>query len=320
MYNTATLARSITKAGSTHTYLTIRLLVDKDLVDDCMRAYAYFRWADDMIDISSKSSAERIGFIARQKLLVDNLYKGIRLADICPEEEILAELVDHDRGPDSGLRAFILKFMSVIEFDATRKGRLASRQELSLYTSWLASAVMDGIQYFIGNGHPYPKTMDRNLAVTGAHIVHMLRDTLEDIPAGYINIPVEELEAGGICIEETNSEQFRAWVREQVDKAEVCFHAGKEYTDRLDVLRCKLAGAWYCARFEWFLNEIKRDGYRLRRTYPERQALANWLKMIGLGLKVVLGHFVRNFQRRVPRPDPQLGMGTERTLPIFRAK
>jgi hypothetical protein len=38
---------------------------------------------------------------------------------------------------------------------------------------------MDGLQYFIGNEHPYPKTMDRNLAVVGAHLVHMLRDTRE---------------------------------------------------------------------------------------------------------------------------------------------
>ncbi len=48
--STAALARSITWASSKQTYYTARLMVDKDLVDDCYRAYAYFRWADDIID------------------------------------------------------------------------------------------------------------------------------------------------------------------------------------------------------------------------------------------------------------------------------
>jgi hypothetical protein len=45
---TATLAQSITWAGSKQAYYTARLMVDKDLVNDFYRAYAYFRWADDI--------------------------------------------------------------------------------------------------------------------------------------------------------------------------------------------------------------------------------------------------------------------------------
>lgn len=52
---TAALARSITRAGSKQAYYTARLMVDKDLVNDFNRAYAYFRWLDDIIDVSSQS-------------------------------------------------------------------------------------------------------------------------------------------------------------------------------------------------------------------------------------------------------------------------
>ena len=90
---TATLARSITRAGSKQTYYTARLLVDKDLVDDCYRAYAYFRWADDRIDICSQSKGECVAFIERQKKLVDRLYNNDRPHDLTPEEEILADLL-----------------------------------------------------------------------------------------------------------------------------------------------------------------------------------------------------------------------------------
>ena len=152
MNNTAALAHSITWTGSKQSYLTARLLADRDLVDDCLRAYAYFRWADDVVDVSLHSSTERIAFIARQKMLIENLYGGRRPVDLYPEEEMLADLIAHDQGPDSGLRSFIHNFMAVIEFDANRNGRLVSCHELTVYTTWLATAVMDGIQYFIGNG------------------------------------------------------------------------------------------------------------------------------------------------------------------------
>ncbi len=48
----AFLAAKITKAASRQTYYTIRLLVDRNLVDDAYRTYAYFRWVDDALELS----------------------------------------------------------------------------------------------------------------------------------------------------------------------------------------------------------------------------------------------------------------------------
>ena len=79
---TAALARTITWASSKQTYYTARLMVDKDLVDDCYRGYAYFRWADDVIDICSQSDDERISFVKRQRELIDRLYRGERPDDL----------------------------------------------------------------------------------------------------------------------------------------------------------------------------------------------------------------------------------------------
>jgi phytoene/squalene synthetase len=302
---TATLARSITWTSSKQSYFTARLLADRDLADDCLRAYAYFRWADDMIDISLSGKDARTVFIERQKTLIIRLYRGEHPDGLSPEEAMLADLIAHDRASDSGLRSFIRNFITVIEFDSHRHGRLASRQELETYTTCLATAVMDGIQYFIGNGHPYPRTHDRNLAVTGAHLTHMLRDMLEDFSLGLVNIPAEYLEAYGITVKDVNSEPFRLWVREQVELARYCFREGKTYIDSLEGLRCKLAGVWYCARFECVLNAIERDGYQLRAEYPAPHALKAWMKMVRLGFAVTLKHFARRiwlFFFRLYRP------------------
>jgi hypothetical protein len=91
-------------------------------------------------------------------------------------------------------------------------------------------------------------------------------------------------------LNEVDGEPFRRWVGDQVEKARAHFKAGKRYIDKLEVLRCKLAGAWYCARFEWFLDAFERDGYRLRSAYPERQSLAVWMEMAGLCIAITLRH------------------------------
>jgi phytoene/squalene synthetase len=299
---TADLARSLTRASSKQSYFTARLLVDRDLVDDCCRAYGYFRWADDVVDGvtaengSSRSQDERISFISRQKLLVDRLYRHEPVEHLSPEEQIIVDLVRHDRGEDSGLQSFIRNFLAIIEFDAHRRGRLISQRELTWYSSCLGKAVTDAIQYFIGNGHPYPTADNHYLAATAAHITHMLRDLVEDAAEGYINVPREYLQAHGIGSDNLSSPPLRAWVRERVQLARQYFCDGKRYIDDLEVLRCKIAAHWYCARFEGVLDTIEQDGYVLRAVYSRRRKLSTWLRMAWLAVTVSAGHFVRRCQ------------------------
>jgi phytoene/squalene synthetase len=288
-----TLAQSITWTGSKQTYYIARLMVDKHLMNDFYQAYAYFRWADDVIDVSSQSDDERISFIKRQRALIDGLYRNERLNDLTQEEEIIADLIRHDRGENSGLESFIRNMFAVIEFDALRKGQLISQQELTWYSNCLGKAVVDGLQYFIGNGHPYPTTDDRNLAAVAAHITHLLRDTLPDIADGFINIPREYLEAHDIRLEDVGSPSFRAWVRGQVREARQLFREGKRYLDKVDVLRCKIVGYWYCARFEGVLDAIERDDYVLRAEYNERRKFSTWLRIAWLGVSVTFRHIIR---------------------------
>jgi len=69
---TVPFAQAITWSGSKQAYYTAKLIVDKELVDDFYRAYAYFRWADDVVDspvTSSQSDEQRINFVKRQKNL-----------------------------------------------------------------------------------------------------------------------------------------------------------------------------------------------------------------------------------------------------------
>jgi len=268
-------------------------MADRDLVNDFFRAYAYFRWVDDIVDASSQADDERISFIRRQRELIDCLYRNEQPDDLKPEEEIAADLISHDREENSCLQSFVRNMFAIIEFDAYRKGRLISQEELTWYSDCLGRSVTNGIQYFIGNGRAYPATDNRHLAAIAAHITHLLRDMLEDTANGFINIPREYLEAHGISPENVSSPAFRAWVRSRVEQARQYFRQSRRLMDELDVLRRKIVGRWYCARFEGVLDTIERDGYILRAVYNEQRTLSTLLKIAWLGISVTLRHIAR---------------------------
>ena len=278
------LSSSITKAASKQTYYTFRYLVDRQRVPDAFRAYAYFRWIDDKIDQSTLDTSGQIAFIDRQKEIMDGCYRGQRPGNLTPQECMLADLIQGDREQNSGLQDYVRNMMAVIDFDAHRRGKFVSQFELNEYTRWLAIAVTEAMHYFIGNGWYAPQDETRYLAVSAAHITHMLRDTFDDVQAGYFNIPIEVLEANHIGPQDVHSEAYRAWVRSRVRLAREYFEAGRGYLARVQNPRCRLAGFAYIARFEWILNTIEKEGFYLRSEYSERKSIRaglviNWLAL-----------------------------------------
>ena len=298
------LAPSITRAASKQTFYTIRCLVDRERVADAYRAYAYFRWVDDTLDADSAPpkrtgavvsaadaiEAQRIAFLERQKSLLEACYRGESFPDATAEELMLVELVSQDHETNSGLQSYLRNMMQVMEFDARRRGRLISQTELNDYTRWLATAVTEAMHYFIGQRCYSPQDETRYLAVSGAHITHMLRDTFDDVQAGYFNIPCEVLEVNRIQPQDLYSKAYRDWVRSRVNLARSYFERGREYLARVKNPRCRLAGFAYTARFEWLLDTIERENYFLRREYTERRSLPTGLRM-GLSTLSSLFHW-----------------------------
>jgi phytoene/squalene synthetase len=282
-----TLASSITKAASKQTYYTIRFLVDCERVDDAYRAYAYFRWVDDVLDAGLSSgpvpsgieASKRIAFLERQRTLLESCYRGELPRDVDIQEEMLVELIQRNPDKDSGLGAYLHNMMLVMDFDARRRGRLISQLELKQYTRWLAIAVTENLHYFIGHGECAPCDETRYLAVSAAHITHMLRDTYDDIQAGYYNVPREVLEANDIGPQDVSNDTYRDWVKSRVQLAREYFKAGKSYFARVQNPRCRLACFAYIARFEWLLDKIQQEDYLLRPQYTERKSIGTGLRM-----------------------------------------
>lgn len=275
----STLASSITREASSQTYLTIRYLVDSPLVADAYRAYAYFRWVDDALDQGQTTKAERLAFLDRQQAIIKRCYRAEWPGGLRPEEQLVVDLIRSDRAENSGLRTYIDQMMAVMAFDAERRGRLISQEELTAYTRSLATAVTEAMHYFIGHEDYAPRDETRYDAVMGAHVTHMLRDAIDDAAAGYINIPKEYLEAHNIEPTESEHDAYRAWVYSQVQLARAYFASGRRTMARVENFRCRLAGYAYIARFEVVLDAIEKDGYLLRPAYPERKSKRAALKM-----------------------------------------
>lgn len=273
------LAATITKNASQQTYYTIRLLADRGRSQDAYRAYAYFRWVDDIIDDSCRQYEERISFTNRQKSLLDACYRGGVPDDPCAEEQMLVDLVRHDTEKNSGLQTYLYNMMDVMLFDAWRRGRVISLGELQEYSRKLARAVTEALYYFIGHDDPPPCLEARYLAVTAAHITHMLRDAMEDADNGYYNIPREIVSVRGVSPRDITNPVYREWVRGRVQLARQYFRKGRKCTSQVKNLRCRLAGFAYITRFEWMLDAIERDQYCLRAEYPERKSLRAGLRM-----------------------------------------
>ncbi len=284
------LAAAITWAASKQTYTTIRFLVDRERVSDAYRAYAYFRWLDDELDREGAQRDERIAFVERQRALMEAFYRRELVQfSLAPEERLLEELVRGDCEKNSGLQSYIRNMMAVMVFDAQRRGRLISSRELAGYANSLAVAVTEAMHHFIGHDEAAPTGRVRYLAVTAAHITHMLRDTLEDVPAGYSNIPREYLEARGIGAHDVDSPAYRAWVQGRVRLARAYFKAGKAHLAQVENARCRLAGYAYAARFEEVLDAIERNGCRLQLAYPECKSPQAGARMFSSALWQVFG-------------------------------
>ena len=304
--STTTSARAITRAASTQTYYTIRFLVDRDRVEDAFRAYAYFRWVDDVLDADAGSGTEswteqasrRAAFLRRQQSLLESCFRGEPPERTNRQERMLIELVRNDPEKNSGLQLYLRNMMKVMEFDAGRRGRLISQAELDDYTRWLATAVTECIHYFIGHDTFTPRDETRYLAVSGAHIVHMLRDTFDDARLGYYNIPRETLEAGRLNPLDVHSAAYCAWVRRRLQLARDCFQAGKAYFGQVQEPRCRLASLAYIARFEWVLKTIEEEGCRLRPEYGERKSARAGLEIAWLTLSSLVAG-------RPPEPLPR---------------
>jgi phytoene/squalene synthetase len=284
----ATLAEMITRSASKQSYLTIKALVPQERRIAAFRAYAYYRWVDDLLDGEDLNHAQRSEFLASQGRLLSDCLSNHPPRDLCAEEFLLVELTQGNLKGDPGLEMYLRDMMDVMAFDVTRRGRRIDSSQLSWYSRRLATAVTEAVYTFMGDWCGAPRIVERYLAADAAHIVHMLRDMHEDLDTGYINIPIEVIPGERVDAKMLKQESVKRWVQDRVELARQYFKRGDEYLRTIKNPRCRMAGAWYATRFTGVLDAIEREDYLLRRDYSDCKNNGLMLRMLWGGMKAAL--------------------------------
>jgi phytoene/squalene synthetase len=285
--NRSKMAVDITRRASKQTYYLFRWFIDRDKKDKAFRAYAYFRWLDDILDGPVGNKEDNLNIVQRQRGLIEDLYNGVTPLDLVPPEEFLVDLVKSDPSRNSGLYLYLDRMMRVMEFDAQRREEEITQNQLDIYVEDLAISVTEILHYLIGGDQPAPMRENRYHAVTAAHITHMLRDSLDDAQNGYFNIPRKYLREHDITAMDVQSQAYRDWVCGRVKLARYYFRSGRRYLSRVPNLRCRIVGFAYTSRFEWVLDVIERENYCLREDYKERKSFKSGLWMFWNTLRSV---------------------------------
>jgi phytoene/squalene synthetase len=277
---TNSLARAITYNASRQTGWTIQTLVPRQKRADAFRAYAYYRWVDDVLDGENLSPSERVSFLESQQDLLRRSLDSRPPLQVNSDERLLVALTQGPMGKDPGLRIYLEDMMAVMTFDAHRRGRRITQAELQAYSRRLATAVSEAVYTFIGEECQAPRIAQRYLAADAAHIIHMLRDMHEDLEAGYVNIPLEVLPGDQIKAADLVRPEVQIWVQERVQTARAYFEQGEAYLALVDNPRCRVAGALYARRFLEVIEAIEREDYLLRRDYSDCKRTRAYLRML----------------------------------------
>ena len=117
---------------------------------------------------------------------------------------------------EKNLRQDLETLIGSMEFDANRRGKVISSQELEQYINDNVIPYVN-ISSSILNVKYYPKQDLIEIAKAG-FVVNYLYDLREDLSLGYLNIPLEEIEQYGIDLENPESREVQSWIRDKMDR------------------------------------------------------------------------------------------------------
>lgn len=264
------------------TFLLARLYLRKDDQYYSYLLYSYLRSADDFVDEKDASESEKKQFVHRQQKIIKSLYENCNI-DANP---LISRIVKYDLKNGCKLKPCIFRMLKIFEFDANRKNKLVSSEELKNYSVNLATAYTQLLLYFTEPRYEYQR--EDALLAHACHLAHMLRDFKEDQRLGYINISKEEIAQYNIQLNKIPDEGFQEWLRDRIKIIQSHFKKGKAELDKNPILRTKIMGYLYCFRYEAIIRQIKEAEYQLKNKYPMR--LQDIIRLISIFISVLLNH------------------------------
>ncbi|MEW6621298.1 MAG: squalene/phytoene synthase family protein [bacterium] len=292
-------AKKRTKEKHPYIYILAQLFFNRGCKEYFFLWYFYFRWVDDIADLPNRSYEEKIYFINSQREILLKTYADKELKEkyLIEEEKYIYYLALFDLQNGLRLKNHILGMFSAIEYDIQRENLIPQKKELYKFIEIEVTSYLNTFLFFCKPKGNYSLS-SKPYGGIACKQIHILRDFIEDLYQGWINIPVEDIGDYKIELNYINTPSFRQWVQEKVKFAEDYFLIEKQNLKTVPSLRYKLAVVALFAKYEFILKRIKKNKFYLplksNKTNLEKMFFILYL-FLGL-LKVLIEHIQFSFR------------------------
>ncbi|HEX7422209.1 MAG TPA: phytoene/squalene synthase family protein [Thermoanaerobaculia bacterium] len=246
-------------------------------------AYAFCRWADDIVDEEGPRTEERRTRLDEWQYELDNCYAG---TPAHPITIALADALKHFAIPKSGFLALI----AGCKQDLIKK-RYETFDELLRYCELVAASISDISLSIFGYKTDAAIGHGRELS-TALQLTNVTRDIGDDLTRDRIYVPLEDLRRFGVSEADlfgrVQNENMRRMIEFQIDRAESYFRAAEPLLGELAFdarFPTLLMGGVYAT----VLGKLRKDPLTAIR---RRLSLSTLQKALVIGARVLRPHFV----------------------------
>ena len=240
-------AAGVVRGNSTATWALLRLFGSRRGADRFFLVYAYFRWADDIVDAPGRDPAKVRAFAAEQRAFRQELPADTG----SPAERCLVQALASSADPR--LRLAVSTMAEALDFDAGRAAEPLTVLELQAQIRRVGDAYTQALLHATEVRGPVPDPVF--LLARAATATHHLRDLLIDQDLGYFNLPRAHAEAHGLPTHGLTAQQLGGYFLARAELIRPLFAQGRRALASLP-LRARLLLSLFAWRYERVLDRL----------------------------------------------------------------
>ena len=189
-----TLADKILARRSPKANFLLNMGVSKSRRQYLKLCFSYLRWVDDIVDDPNGKVSDKRNFINRQLNLISNYSNNILTPIEDTEESFLLYFIQYGLSNGNSIIINSVRLMiEGLEMDVQRTEHdgIFTESEMNMYINKMSKSFFDVTASFILPEGKYP--YQDVIITTASTKIWMIRDLIEDLEHGYINITRENL-------------------------------------------------------------------------------------------------------------------------------
>ena len=255
-------ARSFFKEQSPKTYWSLWLFTTRENFRHFVCIYAYFRWADDIVDAPQRDAEKVQGFCLEQETLI----KQERAPQTSLEKALLLSI----QAPQKGdvFQRICLKMWESLSFDAHRPSFVRPQKELFLQICRIGDSYAQALWACSQAKGEMPNALQ--WLARAATATHHLRDIDEDLELRYCNIPQEAIAHYGLDPDDLSWPNRAPYILERSNEIFLWFARGFEALPLISHLPTRLLFWLFGYRYKKVLLKIQKKAIFFCKSRPEK--------------------------------------------------